>query len=480
MTYKNEKYGALVERRSYSRINSSLELPQLAEIQTSSFDWLVKEGINEVFKDIYPIISHNDTLVLEFVDYYFEKPKYTLKECKDRDATYAAPLIVKLRLLNNDTGEINEQEVFMGDFPLMSPSGTYIINGAERAIVSQLVRSPGAYYKKDIENGKVNYLGSLIPSRGTWLEFETNLYKNKDKDDEMYLNVRIDRTKKMPITVLLRALGLANNKDIIDFFGSSVILENTIKDKDNVDLISNAYTELIERFYPEREDYSNCAQEGLALIQSIYFNSEVPRLSEMFESFFPSSEIEYLPIQKFINIVGAQAFKTLNDKNARIILNVLEKRFDFLSNILDLDLVDDLRQELLMLLKELKDGKSIRASNNIHLLITVYFENRLDFLIRDKQVKISKELKQLLVDLDSVFGLDKYTKLFNLKTSVDPKHISRLSLERLDDEIKSALSLIEIYEKLKPGEPATLDGAATLLTAKFFDPKRYDLTKAGR
>ncbi|MEG0686219.1 MAG: DNA-directed RNA polymerase subunit beta, partial [Erysipelotrichales bacterium] len=361
MAYNIESFGKLVQRRNYSRIHSSLELPPLVEIQTHSFDWFIKEGIKEVLDDIYPIKNHNNNLLLEFVTYRFDEPKYSTRECKERDATYAAPLIVTLRLQNNETGEINEQEVFMGDFPLMTTSGTFIINGAERAIVSQLVRSPGAYFKSESEGGKVNYLGSLIPSRGTWLEIETGVYKNKEKLDEMFANVRIDRTKKMPITILLRALGLTDNDEMLSFFGESTLLQNTIEDKDTIDYINRAYVELVERLYPEREDKENFHNDGLNLLQSFYFNSDNEALTNLYKELTEENEVELLPLQQYINIVGLKTFKFITDKNLRIILNVLENRFNFVADILDRAKVDELRKELLELLKTLKDGKTIRA-----------------------------------------------------------------------------------------------------------------------
>ena len=480
MAYQIESFGKLVERRNYSRIHSSLELPPLVEIQTSSFDWFTEEGIKEVFNDIYPIKNHNSNLLLEFVDYKFDKPKYSTRECKERDATYSAPLNVTLRLKNDETGEINEQEVFMGDFPLMTPSGTFIINGAERAIVSQLVRSPGAYFKKEIENGKVNYLASLIPSRGTWLEIETSIYKNKNKEDELFANVRIDRTKKMPITILLRALGLTDNEETLSFFGDFKILENTINDKDTIDQIDRGFIELIDKLYPAREDKENFVNDGLSLLQDFYFNSDNSRLLALYKELTNEEEVELLPLQQLINIVNLQAFRFINDKNLRIILNVLENRFIEISNVLKRDNIDDLRKELLELMKQLKDGKTIKASDNVQLLVTVYFEEKLTRFINDKKVNLSDELKQELVNLDAVLGNNRYTDLFDLKPTVNKKYRGKFTIKELSGEIKTALALIEIYEKLKPGEPATLEGALSLLAAKFFDNKRYDLTKSGR
>lgn len=231
-----------ITRRNYSRISGSLELPNLVEIQTNSYIWFKEVGIKEVFDDIYPITNFNETLSLEFVDCAFDEPKYSVNESKDRDANYAAPIRATLRLINSGTGEIKEQEVFMGDFPLMTDSGTFIINGAERVIVSQLVRSPGAYFADAIDkSGKTVFEGSIIPSRGTWLEFE-----NDAKD---VLNVRIDRNRKIPGTVLLRALGLSSNEDIIDVFGDHEFILNTLA-KDNTTNTEEALIEIYNKLRP--------------------------------------------------------------------------------------------------------------------------------------------------------------------------------------------------------------------------------------
>ncbi len=231
-----------IVRRDYSRISGSLALPNLVEIQTDSFKWFKETGIKEVFEDIYPITNFNETLSLEFVDCRFDEPKYDVDESKDRDAIYSAPLRATLRLVNNSTGEIKENEVFMGDFPLMTDAGTFIINGAERVIVSQLVRSPGAYFGNATDKvGKTVFTGQVIPSRGTWLEFE-----NDSKD---VLNVRIDRQKKIPGTILLRALGLSSNEDIIDVFGDHPFLQNTFE-KDTTTNTDEALIEIYNKLRP--------------------------------------------------------------------------------------------------------------------------------------------------------------------------------------------------------------------------------------
>ncbi|SJZ58980.1 DNA-directed RNA polymerase subunit beta [Pilibacter termitis] len=216
------KYGKHRERRSFARISEALELPDLTEIQTNSYQWFLDEGLKEMFEDVLPINDFNDNLSLEFVGYELKDAKYTVEEARIHDANYSAPLHVTLRLANKETGEIKSQEVFFGDFPLMTEMGTFIINGAERVIVSQLVRSPGVYFHgKEDKNGKLGFGTTVIPNRGAWLELET------DAKDISY--VRIDRTRKIPLTTLVRALGFPGDTEILDIFGESESLHNTIE-----------------------------------------------------------------------------------------------------------------------------------------------------------------------------------------------------------------------------------------------------------
>ena len=216
------KYGKHRERRSFARISEVLELPNLIEIQTDSYQWFLDEGLREMFEDILPIDDFQGNLSLEFVDYELKEPKYTVEEARAHDANYSAPLHVTLRLTNRETGEIKSQEVFFGDFPLMTEMGTFIINGAERVIVSQLVRSPGVYFHGKVDkNGKEGFGSTVIPNRGAWLEMET------DAKDISY--VRIDRTRKIPLTVLVRALGFGSDDTIFEIFGDSESLRNTIE-----------------------------------------------------------------------------------------------------------------------------------------------------------------------------------------------------------------------------------------------------------
>ena len=242
MAYKLKQSGDYRKRRNYSMIKNSLELDNLLQIQKDSYQWFITEGIKEVFEDLFPIESFSGSLSLEFGEYEFDTPRYSIKECKDRQITYAAPLKVQTRLFNNETGEVKEQEIFLGDMPLMTESGTFIINGAERVIVSQLVRSPNAYYSKEIDkNGKPVFASKIIPTRGTWLEYET------DAKDVIY--VRIDRTRKVPITTLLRAFGLSSDEEILEMFDNNEYLKNTIE-KDSTKNTDEALIEIYEKLRP--------------------------------------------------------------------------------------------------------------------------------------------------------------------------------------------------------------------------------------
>ena len=223
MAYTVQKYGDYRERRNYAKTKNAIELKDLLEVQKKSYNWFIDEGIKEVFEDVFPVESFTGNLALEFGDYSFDAPRYSIKGCKERYATYAAPLKVQARLFNHETGEVKEQEIYLGDMPIMTESGTFVINGAERVIVSQLVRSPSVYFSRELDkkNGKNIITSQVIPTRGTWLEYET------DARDTVY--VRIDRTRKVPITTLLRAIGLSNDEDIYGLFGEDDYLVRTIE-----------------------------------------------------------------------------------------------------------------------------------------------------------------------------------------------------------------------------------------------------------
>ena len=255
------KYGKR-ERMSFSRVDEVMSLPNLLDVQTSSYKWLIEEGLKEVFDDVSPIEDYSGNLILEFVDYHLsDEIKYDIDESKQRDTNYSAPLKAKVRLINSETGEVKEQEVFMGDLPLMTPTGTFVINGAERVVVSQLVRSPGAYYKEERDKtGKKIYSATLIPNRGAWLEFET--------DAQGVINVRIDRTRKIPITILLRALGIESNQKIMDVIGESEAVLKTIE-KDTTTNKNEALLEIYKKLRPGEPPTIDSAQ---SLFENMFFD----------------------------------------------------------------------------------------------------------------------------------------------------------------------------------------------------------------
>jgi DNA-directed RNA polymerase subunit beta len=249
-------------RMSYSRIEEVLDLPNLIEIQKNSYKWFLEEGLREVFRDVSPITDYTGNLILDFVDYSLDgNPKYSVEECKERDTTYSAPLKVKVRLINKETGEVKEQEIFMGDFPLMTDNGTFIINGAERVIVSQLVRSPGVYYSMKIDKtGKKLFSATVIPNRGAWLEYEM--------DSNNVISVRIDRTRKLPITVLIRALGFGTDLEVTDLLGEDERILATIQ-KDNAKTADEGLLEIYKRLRPGEPPTVESAQ---TLLNNLFFD----------------------------------------------------------------------------------------------------------------------------------------------------------------------------------------------------------------
>lgn len=258
-------------RMSFAKINEIMEMPNLIEIQKNSYKWFLDVGLKEVFRDIAEITDYTGNLVLEFVDYTMdETPKYTVKECKERDATYAAPLRVKARLYNKETGEVKESDVYMGDFPLMTESGTFVINGAERAIVSQLVRSPGVYFGMTHDKtGKELFTSTVIPNRGAWLEYES------DQNDLFY--VRIDKNRKIYITTFIRALGLSSNQDILDFFGADERIMATLE-KDTTKNAEEALLEVYKKLRPGEPPTLETAQ---AHLDGLFFDAHRYDLSRV-------------------------------------------------------------------------------------------------------------------------------------------------------------------------------------------------------
>ncbi|KPU42641.1 DNA-directed RNA polymerase subunit beta [Oxobacter pfennigii] len=298
---------------SFSKIHEVLDMPNLIEVQLNSYKWFLDEGLKEVFDDINPIQDYTGNLVLEFIDYSLDTDnlKYQVEECKERDATYAAPLKVKVRLINRETGEVKEQEVFMGDFPLMTDQGTFIINGAERVIVSQLVRSPGVYYAETFDkSGKKLHSATVIPNRGAWLEYET--------DSNDILSVRIDRTRKLPVTVLIRALGYGTDAEIIQLFGEDEKLKNTI-DKDNTKTKEEGLLEVYKRLRPGEPP---TVESALSLLDALFFDPKRYDLSKVGRYKFNKK------LALASRILGQVAAEKIVDPNTGEIIADVDKKID--------------------------------------------------------------------------------------------------------------------------------------------------------
>ena len=263
MKLKEVKYEK-ASRKDFAKVGDYIEMPNLIKVQRDSYDWFVEEGLGEVLKDISPIEDYSGNLVLEFFDYYMEdKTKYTVEEAKERDATYSSRLHVKVRLINRETGEIKEQEIYLGDFPLMTDSGTFVINGAERVVVSQLVRSPGCYYDEvfDTKTGKKTYTSTVMPLRGAWLEYET------DGNDIFW--VRVDRTRKVPVTTLLRAIGVATDAQMLELFGDEELIKATL----NKDTIKDQDEALIEIYKKLRPGELPTADAARNLFNGLFYDN---------------------------------------------------------------------------------------------------------------------------------------------------------------------------------------------------------------
>jgi len=257
-----------IGRRSYSRISTVLEMPNLVQLQIDSFNWFREEGLRELLEEISPIVDYNGKMELHFLEHRFDEPRATEEVCRERDMTYAAPLRIRVRLVIRDTGEIKESDVFLGDFPIMTPDGTFLINGAERVVVSQLVRSPGVYFElsDDPTTGRPLCGAKLIPSRGAWLEFETS--------NRNVLSVKVDRKRKLPATILLRAIGFAEDDEIRELFADiddpdRHYIESTLE-RDPTNTVEEAQVELYRRLRPGDPPTKDNAS---SLLEGLFFNS---------------------------------------------------------------------------------------------------------------------------------------------------------------------------------------------------------------
>ena len=326
---KHEK----VVRKTFSKIGDSVEMPNLIQVQKDSYNWFIEEGLGEVLRDISPIIDYSGNLVLEFFDYYMEeKTKYTVEEAKERDTTYSTRLHVKVRLINRETGEIKEQEIYLGDFPVMTESGTFVINGAERVVVSQLVRSPGCYYASDFDKtGKRIYTSTVMPIRGAWIEYET--------DSNDIINVRVDRTRKLPVTCLLRAIGITSDQEIIDLFGEDEKIMATIA-KDPIKTADEAITEIYKKLRPGELPTVDAARN---LFNGLFFDARRYDLAKVGRFKFNqklSLATRITGKEAFADIIDPSTGEVLVEKGAIISEDVAREIQDTGINIVDIKVED--------------------------------------------------------------------------------------------------------------------------------------------
>lgn len=394
------------ERMSFSKIKEIADVPNLIEIQADSYDWFLREGLKEVFTDISPIEDYTGNLILEFVDYSLdEKPKYDIEECKERDSTYCAPLKVKVRLINKETGEIKEQEVFMGDFPLMTDRGTFIINGAERVIVSQLVRSPGVYYAEERDKTGSRLISStVIPNRGAWLEYET--------DSSGIISVRVDRTRKQPVTVLLRALGIGTDMEILDLLGDDERLRATLE-KDNTTNVEEGLVEIYKKLRPGEPP---TVESASSLLNSLFFDPKRYDLAKVGRYKFNKK------LALCYRIMDKVASRDIvNEETGEVFVNAGEK--------IELDVAKKIQNSgINQVWVAVESEKEIKVIGNNFVDI----QSHVDFDISDLEIKEDVHyptLKEILEKYDDENEIKEVIKA-NMKALV-PKHIL------LDDIIAS-------------------------------------------
>ena len=378
-------------RKTFAKIGDSVDIPNLIKVQKDSYDWFIKEGLGEVLEDISPIIDYSGNLVLEFFDYYMEeKTKYTLEEAKERDATYATRLHVKVRLINRETGEIKEQEIYLGDFPVMTDSGTFVINGAERVVVSQLVRSPGCYYDFSYDKtGKKLYTSTVMPIRGAWIEYET------DSNDVFW--VRIDRTRKLPVTSLLRAIGLDTDEKIIEFFGEEDKIYATIE-KDTVKTADEALIEIYKKLRPGELPTVDAARN---LFDGLFFDARRYDLAKVGRYKYNKKLCLATRITGLVSaetIVHPQTGEVLVESDELISKEVAKAIQDSGINVVHVKV----------------DDKKVKVIGNGTVDIKEYVDP-----------KIAEELK-IKVDVN-------YAVLQNILESTDPKDLKRVINERIHE-----------------------------------------------
>ncbi len=404
-------------RMSFSKINEVIDMPNLIEIQKNSYKWFLEEGIKEVFEDISSITDSNGKLVLSFVDYRIDdNPKYTIEECKERDVTYAAPLRVKAHLRNEETGEVAESEIFMGDFPLMTDSGTFVINGAERVIVSQLVRSPGVYYGFDYDKtGKKLFTSQVIPNRGAWLEYEM------DSNDVFY--VRIDKNRKIPATTLLRALGKGTDEELIALFGDDERIQQTILQKDSTKNMEEALLEVYKKLRPGEPPTVESAQGHL---NNLFFDAKRYDLSRFGR-------------YKFNKKLGVSG-RIIGHKLAQPVVNpltgeIMAETGEMISTDKGFEIEQAGVGEIFLDV----EGKLVKVIGNQMVDIAPYFKEDIDFEALGINEKVFfPALKEILDEYDSREEIEEQLKL--RADDLVPKHIT------LDDIFASVSYFINLCE----------------------------------
>lgn len=385
-------------RMSFSKIRDVLEMPNLIEVQKNSYQWFLDDGLREVFRDISPITDYTGNLILDFVDYSLDdEPKYSVEECKERDTTYSAPLKAKVRLINKESGEVKEQEIFMGDFPLMTDTGTFIINGAERVIVSQLVRSPGIYYSMKFDKiGKKLYSNTVIPNRGAWLEYET--------DSNDILSVRIDRTRKLPLTVLLRALGYGTDYEITQLLGEDERILATIQ-KDNAKTYEEGLIEIYKRLRPGEPPTVDSAKN---LINSLFFDAKRYDLAKFGRFKFNKK----LALANLIN--GQVAAENIISVETGEVL-VAE------GELIDRKKAEEIQNSGVNIVYLLVDGKSIKVIGNS----TVDIREFIDFDVSDIGITEKVQYTVLKEILEGNLEKEQLKKVLKEKINdLIPKHIT--------------------------------------------------------
>ena len=414
-------------RKDFAKVGDFIEMPNLIQVQRDSYNWFVKEGLGEVLKDISPIEDYSGNLVLEFFDYYMEdKTKYSIEEAKERNATYSTRLHVKVRLINRETGEIKEQEIYLGDFPLMTDSGTFIINGAERVVVSQLVRSPGCYYGEEFDSktGKRTYTSTVMPLRGAWLEYET------DGNDIFW--VRVDRTRKVPITLLLRAIGLTTDSQILDLFGDEILLKTTIEK----DVIKTQDEALMEIYRKLRPGELATAEAARSLFDGLFYDNRRYDLAKVGRFKFNQK------LDLATRIKGKVAAKTIVD-------NETGEVFVQEGEVISEEVAENIQNSGINIVDILYNDEKIRIIGNSTVDIHKVLPN-LDYKKLNIKLKVNYAVLKDIIENTDTKDLEK--EIEKRLDELVPKHITT------EDMIASVSCLLNLSHGL--GKPDDIDHLA--------------------